>query len=1073
MCGIIGYVGNRKASEVITEGLKRLEYRGYDSVGMAVSQGSSIELRKDKGMVEQVSDALDFTSVSGTMGLGHCLHPDTMVQLMDGTVCRIGAVKDGDAVSSMDFGSLRLHQRDCRVMRHRAPQEMFEIRTPANSITCTGEHRMFVAQGDGFVERAASELRRGDLLLCVSRIAVAGVSQPLSPVSVKRYYAYTKSTVGRFKEFLRKNNLEIAEAAYHMGVSKSVLRHFLGMDRNLEEAYLEKLCVFADIEKDEFTPVHSIHGKNITLPARTSEDLLQFMGYLTGDGYIGPRHIRFKDARKEVLEKYAVLAKQLFNLDSKIIKLPEADAFMLEMNSKFVCDWMRLNFHEIYKKGKEKRLPVWLGRVPDDELRGFIRGFFDAESACATTSHQLVLVSTVETIIRTLQLFLLRFGILSSLMKRRTEWGPAFSLSLNTYDDISKFVRCVGLTSSEKNHKLERILSEMTPGLSFTYKPIPMRNEAIKRRYGVDHAGPGNSYMSPMVAKRLVTQLEDDGDPAAGQLGRYLDSDVIFQEIFEITRHASDIEYVYDIEVPGTENFVANALISHNSRWATHGAPCKENAHPFVDCTKKIALAHNGVLENYLELKDGLKKSGHKFSSETDSEVVVHLVEEERKKLPPLKAFMAAVKRLKGSYALLCTMADGAETLYCARRNSPLVLGIGEGEMFAASDIPAMLAYTKTFVPLEEGDIAALSKNGYKVYDVSGKEATRKSITVDWDLDMAEKGGYPHFMLKEIMDQKHFVRESLAADVTKARSLLDSHDDIDIIACGTSYHAGTMLKILLSKELGKRAEAFIASEYPFVANPDKKTLIIAISQSGETADTMQAVRFAKSRGSKVLSLTNVVESSITRISDEVVYLNAGPEISVAATKTFTSQAAVIYKLVLGSGRLAAVPSLIEKAMDEESAIRAVAAKISDKKDMFFIGRGLNYPVAMEGALKLKEISYLHAEAYAGGELKHGPLSLIEKGVPVVAVAPKDDSLAKIFGNIKEVKARGAFVVALTDDEDVRREADVSIPLPSSADTVLYPFPEIIILQLLAYHVSVLRGINPDRPRNLAKSVTVE
>jgi glucosamine--fructose-6-phosphate aminotransferase (isomerizing) len=520
------------------------------------------------------------------------------------------------------------------------------------------------------------------------------------------------------------------------------------------------------------------------------------------------------------------------------------------------------------------------------------------------------------------------------------------------------------------------------------------------------------------------------------------------------------------LEVSGTLG------IGHN-RWATHGVPCKENAHPFVDCTGKIVLAHNGVIENYSMLKEELKKSGHRFSSETDSEVVVHLVEEERKKLPPLKAFMAAVKRLEGSYALLCTMADGTETLYCARRNSPLVLGIGNGEMFAASDIPAMLAYTKTFVPLEEGDIAVLSKSRYKVYDAGGKEAVRKPMTVDWTLDMAEKGGYPHFMLKEIMDQKHFVRESLAADVSKARSLLDSHDDIDIIACGTSYHAGTLLKILLARELGKRSEAFIASEYPFVANPDKKTLVIAISQSGETADTMQAVRFAKSRGSKVLSLTNVVDSSITRISDVVVYLNAGPEISVAATKTFTSQAAVIYKLVLGPKRLAAIPPLIEKAMDEDNAIRALAEKLVDKKDIFFIGRGLNYPVAMEGALKLKEISYLHAEAYAGGELKHGPLSLIEDGVPVIAVAPKDDSLTKIFGNIKEVKARGAFVVALTDDDAVRREADVSIALPSTSDGALYPFPEIIILQLLAYHVSVLRGINPDRPRNLAKSVTVE
>jgi len=518
---------------------------------------------------------------------------------------------------------------------------------------------------------------------------------------------------------------------------------------------------------------------------------------------------------------------------------------------------------------------------------------------------------------------------------------------------------------------------------------------------------------------------------------------------------------------------VSGSLGLGHNRWATHGAPCRDNAHPFTDCTKSIVLAHNGVIENYPELKAELQKAGHRFESETDSEVVVHLIEEGRKRLPPLKAFLSAVARLKGSYALICTIADGSEQLFTARRNSPLVLGVGRGEMFAASDIPAMLAYTKTFVPLEEGDVAVLSRMGYKVYGTDGSEVSRKPITVDWSLEMAEKGGYPHFMLKEINDQKHFIRESLAADVGRAGALVASHGNIDIIACGTSYHAGLLLKTLLVRELGKRADAFIASEYPFVANPDGKTLAIAVSQSGETADTMQAVKFARERGAKVLSLTNVVGSSITRISDEVIYLNAGPEISVAATKTFTSQAAVIYKLVLGAGRLAAVPSLVERAIGNESLIKSVASKIANKPNIFFIGRGLNYPVAMEGALKLKEISYLHAEAYAGGELKHGPLSLIEQGVPVVAVAPKDGSLPKLFGNIKEVKARGAYVIAVTDDESVKKEADVAIPLPDVKDEALYPFPEIISLQLLAYHVSVLRGIDPDRPRNLAKSVTVE
>jgi glucosamine--fructose-6-phosphate aminotransferase (isomerizing) len=508
-----------------------------------------------------------------------------------------------------------------------------------------------------------------------------------------------------------------------------------------------------------------------------------------------------------------------------------------------------------------------------------------------------------------------------------------------------------------------------------------------------------------------------------------------------------------------------------HTRWATHGSPCKINAHPFTDCEGKIVLAHNGVIENYLKMKEDLIKSGHEFKSDTDSETIVHQIEEEHKKLPAHKAFIAAIKKLEGSFAIICTIADGAEKLYVARRNSPLVLGIGKGEMFAASDIPAILPYTKTFVPLEEGDIAVLSKNGYKIYNLDGEETPREPITVDWDIKMAEKGGYLHFMLKEINDQKHFVNESLSADITNVRDLLEKYDKIDIVACGTSYHAGMLLKILLARQMKKRAEVFIASEYTMIASPDDNTLAIAITQSGETADTMQAIKYAREKGSKILSLTNVVGSSITRISDEVIYLNAGPEISVAATKTFTSQAAVIYKLA--GLDVSSVPSLVNSALETENRVKEVAAQIKDKPNIFFIGRGLNYPVAMEGALKLKEISYLHAEAYAGGELKHGPLSLIEEGVPVIAVAPSDETASKLFGNIKETKARGAFVVALTDDPGVATEADQTIELPKVEDPLLYPFAEIIILQLLAYHVSVLRGIDPDKPRNLAKSVTVE
>jgi len=517
-------------------------------------------------------------------------------------------------------------------------------------------------------------------------------------------------------------------------------------------------------------------------------------------------------------------------------------------------------------------------------------------------------------------------------------------------------------------------------------------------------------------------------------------------------------------------NVEGNIGLGH-SRWATHGVPCRENAHPHHDCTGKIVLVHNGVIENYYDLKKELEEKGHKFNSDTDSEVIAHLIEEYKKTMSSKNSFFKAVKQLKGSYAIVA-LIDGEKEIYLARKNSPLIIGIGKGEMFCASDIPAMLKYTKTFIPMEEGDLAVLSENGYRIYNENHEEVSRKSITVDWDLEMAEKGGYPHFMLKEINDQKHFLYESLSADVSGALSLLNGHDNVDIVACGTSYHAGLILKILLTKHLNKRADSYIASEYSFTANPNEKTLIIAISQSGETADTMQALKFAKKKNAKIISLTNIVGSSITRLSDEVVYLNAGPEIGVAATKTFTSQLAVIYKLVFPEKDLSEIPKIVESMIEKEGEIRELANKIKDRQNVFFLGRGLSYPVAAEGALKFKEISYLHAEAYPGGELKHGPLSLIEDGVPVIALAPKDESLSKIYGNIKEVKARGAFVVTLTSDESVKRESEFSVDIPE-LEEIYYPFAMIIPLQLLAYYVSNYRKINPDKPRNLAKSVTVE
>ncbi len=508
-----------------------------------------------------------------------------------------------------------------------------------------------------------------------------------------------------------------------------------------------------------------------------------------------------------------------------------------------------------------------------------------------------------------------------------------------------------------------------------------------------------------------------------------------------------------------------------HTRWATHGAPCKENAHPHFDTDKKVVLVHNGVIENYLELKEELAAKGHKFVSDTDSEVIAHLMEEQLKTDKPFYAFIKSLRKLRGSYALVVMFADDKEHLYIARKGSPLIIGVGKGEMFCASDIPAMLNYTKTFVPLEDGDIATISKNGYKISDLDANSAERKSITVDWNMEMAEKGGYTHFMLKEINDQRHFINETLATDISDAKKLVNEYNRIHIIACGTSYHAGLLMSYLLMRKK-KEARAFIASDYSFIANPDEKTLVIAITQSGETADVMQALKFAKEKKAKIIGITNVVGSSITRTADAVVYLNVGPEIGVAATKTFMAQMIVAYLLNYEKGKLERISSVISQMLEKENEIKEIAAKLKDAHDVFFIGRGLSVPIAYEGSLKFKEISYIHSEAYPGGELKHGTLSLIEEGIPLIAIAPNDETAPKLLGNLKETKSRGAMVISITDNPEIKKESDYVIELPNM-DKDLYPFAEIVPLQLLAYHVSVLRGNNPDKPRNLAKSVTVE
>lgn len=538
-----------------------------------------------------------------------------------------------------------------------------------------------------------------------------------------------------------------------------------------------------------------------------------------------------------------------------------------------------------------------------------------------------------------------------------------------------------------------------------------------------------------------------------------------------------------------------------HTRWATHGAPTDANAHPHHDCSGKFAVVHNGIIENFHELRDQLKERGHRFTSDTDTEVLAHLVEEAyRGDLSA--ALRAALDQVRGSYAVVLISEYHTDRLVAARKNSPLVVGIGDGEYLLASDIPALLPYTRNFYILDEGEMAELTPEGVRVLDGKGNPVTKKVFHVDWDAHAAERDGYPHFMLKEICEQPRALRDTMGSritgdgDVTFKELKLTSEDlcgfkKVTIVACGTAYHAGLIGKYVLEKIARVPVEVDLASEFRY-RDPliDAGTLVIVISQSGETADTLAALWEAKKRGCRVLAVTNVVGSTITREADEVIYTWAGPEIAVASTKAYTTQVLVMYLLGLLFARargglsredvakitaaLREIPAKVEKILEQKDLIKALAEQYRDREDAFFLGRGLDYAVAMEGALKLKEISYIHAEAYAAGELKHGTLALIVEGVPVIALATQDDLLEKLLSNVKEVKARHGTVIAvcLGENEDVAGNVDHVITLPE-APSIVAPLLAVVPLQLFAYYMAVARGCDVDKPRNLAKSVTVE
>lgn len=527
-----------------------------------------------------------------------------------------------------------------------------------------------------------------------------------------------------------------------------------------------------------------------------------------------------------------------------------------------------------------------------------------------------------------------------------------------------------------------------------------------------------------------------------------------------------------------------------HTRWATHGGPSKINAHPHLDCAGKIAVVHNGIITNFRELRRQLTGEGHEFSSETDTEVIPHLIEKYYS--GDLEAAVAAaLQEIEGSYAIVVLRA-GEPRLVVARKDSPLVIGIGDRENFIASDVPAFLEHTNRVIYLEDGHIGAITKSGIKISS-NGHEIARKEDKILWSSEEAQKSGYDHFMLKEIHEQPKVIRNTMAEytrslEVSAQPGTVKSlgAEPIIMLACGTSYHASLIGKHVFEELLDVPVRVELASEFNHQKNTLGKGLAIAISQSGETADTLKAMKRLRNEGIRVIAVTNVVGSTGSRVAHQTIYTRAGPEISVAATKSFTAQLMVLYCLAISQAktdarRLAALllelrqlPAKVQQVLDGEAAIAECARYLSGHEHVFFIARGINYPAALEGALKMKEVSYIHAEGYAAGEIKHGPFALLSSETPVVAIVCRDNTYESMLTNIKEIKARGAPVITLTEGEDevVEELSDSVITVPR-VDPLFSPVVNCVVLQLLAYHAAKERGRPIDFPRNLAKSVTVE
>jgi|GEM_PF-288 len=1121
MCGIIGYIGEREAQPILLNGLKRLEYRGYDSAGMCtlLEEKKALSVRKLSGKVRDLERLVQKRPLSGSLGVGHCLAPDTYIVLSDGRIKKIAELSNREGVISVDLTNLICrNSTKIKAFCHNSPPILYKIKTSYFTFIATGEHRLLVAKPSGeIIEKKIRQIT--DELIAIPRkisSIESGSKHRLKKVFIEKHFIVTSSGRAELKKYKKATGYSWKEIEKLTGISSTYIKRIENGKRvSIEENKLRRILKLYKLNfSSELFSSKNFITNDIFLPDFTSDELMQIIGYFIGDGHIQERMIRFKEGEKKICEIYQSLFKAVFNIKSNLIK--KKGHYVFVINSRFLANWFRENFPTLVVEMSKKDLPEFIGNLPNSQIAKLLRGLFDAEGSVGVQARQISLGMTSKHIIQKTQLLLLRFGVLSTYsetFRKIKNWNKIYRLSINDKESIENFYKHIGFSSKVKQAKILSLIKNMK-GLNLKHFSFPVRMDFFYKDYlkpyGFEkhkiNLWVNSSYITNYRLRKIINKISQDDNNRALEIKRtvdkFLNSDLVWVRPV-ITPLASPYKFVYDLEVEPTSNFIGNGILQHNSRWATHGPPNQINAHPHLDCKKEIALVHNGIIENYAQLKEELLKEGHKFLSQTDTEVIVHLVEKFYKNSTLLEeATREALKRLEGSFAICLISKREPQKIIGARRGSPLIIGLGKNENFLASDIPALLEHTQETISLEEDELVILTKRDYKIIDLKGKEIKRLPTVINWNITQAQKQGYPHFMLKEINEQPKITEALLNIRIKETNKIffeelkipeekLKNIKSIFFVACGTAYHAGLVGKYILESLCKIPTAVDVSSEFRYRdLLLDSNTLVIAISQSGETADTLAAVREAKKQKAPILSICNVLGSTLTRESDGVIYTHAGPEIGVASTKAYTAQLITLYlfSFYLGQLRgvlsenkinkyleeLKSVPFLQEKILKKQKEIAYLAHRHSHFGSFLFLGRNINYPSALEGALKLKEISYIPAEGYPAGEMKHGPIALIDEYRAVVCIIPNSKLYAKMYSNIQEIKSRSGKIIALATEADERiKELTQEVIYLPFLDELFSPLIVVIPLQLLAYHIALKRGCDVDQPRNLAKSVTVE